>query len=71
MDSLIAPDRTVPEASTQFTYPGLHHFRLVLQVSMFRLRRIRRLQAPHMLLVGPIDTHVRDKLWLWLHRFFG
>jgi hypothetical protein len=39
-------DRTVPEAATQFTHPGLHHFGLVLQFSAFPLRRICRLQAP-------------------------
>ena len=30
-------DRTMPEALTQFTHPGLHRFRLVLQFSAFTL----------------------------------
>src|SRR5260370_358844 len=57
-------DRTAPEAATQFPPPGLHHFGLVLQFSAFPLRRICRLQAPHVLLIGPVDAYERHKLRL-------
>jgi hypothetical protein len=41
----------------------------MLQFSIFLLCRIRRLQTPHVLLIGPVDAYVRNKLWLQTAQF--
>lgn len=64
-------DRTTPKSSTQFSHPSLHRFWFVLQFSGFTLPRIGRLQAPHMLLICPIDAHESYKLRLRLDSFLS
>src|SRR5271165_3531757 len=59
-------DRAIAESLTELSHPGLYRFRGVLQLSAFALRGAGCLQAPHMLLIRPIDTHERRELGLLL-----
>jgi len=55
-------DGAIAESLTELSHPGLYRFRLVLQLSAFALRGAVCLQAPHMFLIRPIDTHERREL---------
>ena len=62
-------DRPAAESLTELPHPGLHRFRRMFYLSAFPLRRTRRLHAPGMFLIRPIDPHQRRELGLLSQHF--
>ena len=56
------PQSDLSKSLTELRNPDLHRFRRMLQLSAFPLLRAAWLQAPHMLLICPIDAYECSEL---------